>query len=143
MTEVEFHFNTPDRMDYTCRLLRKAVRKNTGVAVTGLGATLDALDRLLWTFADTEFLPHLRVSKAPVSTRLKHTPVWLVDHAESGSHLPVLVNLGQQAAGGFESFQRLIEIVSTDEDEREAARQRWRHYASRGYAITRHEVSAG
>ncbi len=131
-------------MDYTCRLLRKAARKNTGVAVTGPAPTLDALDRLLWTFADTEFLPHLRLAaKTPAAPRLRRTPVWLVDEAERGSHLPVLVNLGHEPASGFESFQRLIEIVSTDEDERDAARQRWRHYASRGYAITRHEVGAG
>ncbi len=141
MTEVDFHFNTPERLGYTCRLLRKAVRQNTGVAVTGPVATLDALDRLLWTFADTEFLPHLRVGGAMPAPRLQRTPVWLVDQAERAAHLPVLVNLGDAPASGFESFQRLIEIVSTDDQEREAARQRWRHYASRGYTINRHEVA--
>lgn len=143
MTEVEFHFNTPDRMGYACRLLRKAVRKGAGVAVTGPAPTLDALDRLLWTFADTEFVPHLRCSVAAPSPRLQRTPVWLVDRAEQAGHLPVLVNLGEGPADGFESFQRLIEVVSTDAVEREAARRRWRHYASRGYAISRHEVEAG
>ena len=142
MTEVEFHFNTPDRLAYACRLLRKALRKHIGVAVTGPGPTLDALDQLLWTCGDTEFLPHLRCSGAEVPPpRLRRSPVWLVDQAERGVHLPVLVNLCEGAADGFESFQRLIEIVSNEPDERQAARQRWRHYASRGYPIKRHEVS--
>ena len=143
MTEVDFHFNAPDRMHYTCRLLRKASRKAGGVAVTGPSASLDALDSLLWTFSDTEFIPHLRVpAAASVTTRLHSTPVWLVDRAEDAAHLPVLVNLSEGPAEGFESFERLIEVVSADPAEREAARLRWRHYASRGYAIKPHEVAA-
>lgn len=143
MTEVDFHFNTPDRLAYACRLLRKAVRKGAGVAVTGPGATLDDFDRLLWTFDDTEFVPHLRLpphAGAPPA-RQQATPVWLVDDVAQAAHLPVLVNLGDEAVAGFESFQRLIEIVSRDEASRDAARVRWRHYLSRGYTIKRHEVA--
>ena len=66
--------------------------------------------------------------------------MWLAEEA----HLPgcheVLVNLGLEPAAGFESFERLSEIVTGDEDDRTAARLRWKHYAERGYAITRHEV---
>jgi DNA polymerase-3 subunit chi len=54
----------------------------------------------------------------------------------------VLVYLGDEPAEGFESYARLIEIVSTDEAEREAARRRWKHYAARGYAIQKHEAGA-
>ena len=43
---------------------------------------------------------------------------------------------------GFEQYQRLIELVGTAEDERAHARQRWRHYAERGYQIKRHDVAA-
>ncbi len=143
MTEVEFHFNVADRLAYGCRLLRKASRRRVGVAVTAPAPILDALDRLLWTFADTDFVAHIRVSAAaPVPAHLQSTPVWLVERSEDGGHLPVLLNLGEEPADGFGSFERLIEIVSVDPAEREAGRQRWRHYASRGYSITRHEVTA-
>lgn len=143
MTEVDFHFNTPDRLAYACRLLRKAVRKGAGVAVTGPTAALDGFDRLLWTFDDTEFLPHLRLRRAASApARQQATPVWLVDDAQQAVHLPVLVNLGDEPVTGFETYQRLIEIVSQDETAREAARLRWRHYLGRGYTINRHEVAA-
>ena len=56
MTEVEFHFNVPDRLVYACRLLRKAARKRVGVAVIAPPPTLDSFDRLLWTFGDTDFV---------------------------------------------------------------------------------------
>jgi len=36
----------------------------------------------------------------------------------------------------------VIEIVSSDEHDRQAARQRWKHYATRGYLIEKHEVGA-
>ena len=50
MTEVSFHFNVPDRAEYTCRLLRKATRQGARVTVTGPGDVLSGLDRALWTF---------------------------------------------------------------------------------------------
>lgn len=142
MTDVDFHFNAPDRLGYACRFLRKALRKGAGVAVTGPGERLDALDRLLWTFDDTEFLPHLRLrpdAGAP-APRLRRTPVWLLERAELALHLPVLLNLGDEPVQGFESFGRLIEIVDQDPAAREAARGRWRHYQRRGYPLKGHEV---
>jgi DNA polymerase-3 subunit chi len=53
-----------------------------------------------------------------------------------------LLNLGDAAPRGFETFERLIELVSTDESDRATARERWKSYAGRGYAIGRHEVGA-
>ena len=142
MTEVDFHFKAPDRLAYSCRLLRKACRVGSGVAVTGPPDLLDALDRLLWTFEETEFLPHLRLPQGEQPPhRLRPTPLWLVDEAQQAAHLPVLLNLGDEPATGFESFERLIEVVSDDLAEREAARLRWRHYAQRGYTIRPHEVA--
>jgi DNA polymerase-3 subunit chi len=43
---------------------------------------------------------------------------------------------------GFETFARLIELVSQDESDRQVARKRWKHYADRGYPIARYDVGA-
>src|SRR5689334_11572705 len=142
MTEVHFHFNVPDRLLYACRLLRKALRTGaSGVAVTAPLVTLSRLDRTLWTFDALEFIPHLLLRAGEsLAPRLKRTPIWLVERAEQGDHHPVLVHLGEEPAVGFESFNRLIEIVSTDAEEREAARRRWKHYAGRGYELQRFDA---
>ena len=141
MTEVSFHFNVPDRTEYTCRLLRKALRQGARVVVVGPEQTLAGLDRAIWTFDAIEFVPHVLVRPGEsVPARLRDTPVWLTQTACDAVHQEVLVNLGQEPPPGFESFRRLIEIVALDEDARVAARQRWKHYSSRGYAIERHEV---
>ena len=143
MTEVSFHFNVADRSDYACRLLRKALRKGAQVVVTAPLPVLAQLDRALWAFDPLEFVPHvmLRTGQA-LASRLRTTPVWLLEDVGQAGHHDVLVNLGPEPPAGFESFARLIEIVSADPDDRAAARQRWKHYASRGYAIDKHEVAA-
>ena len=142
MTEITFHFNVRDRAAYACRLLRKATRRQARIAVTADGDTLAHLDRQLWEFDPVEFIPHIRVPAGQgVPARLQTTPIWLVDAPTGTDGHEVLVNLGMETPVGFESYQRLIEIVSTTESDRSAARLRWRHYAHRGYPIARHEVA--
>lgn len=143
MTEVSFHFNVPDRTAYACRLLRKATRSGAQVVVTAPAAALSALDRALWVFDPLEFIPHLMARPGQaVPERLLATPIWLLEDASMATHHDVLVNLGPDAPNGFETFARLIEIVSTGEDERGAARLRWKHYATRGYPIQQHEATS-
>jgi len=42
----------------------------------------------------------------------------------------------------FSRFQRLVEIVGTDADDREDARARFRFYRDRGYEIRTHQLGA-
>ena len=140
MTEVAFHFNAPDKLGYACRLLRKATGAGSRVMVTGPSATLRDLDVALWTFAPLEFLPHCYGEVTPVA--LAATPVVLAESVRSAPHQQVLVNLGAAVPEGFERFERLIEVVTADEEDRNEARRRWKHYADRGYAITRHDLGA-
>ena len=144
MTEVSFHFNVADRTGYTCRLVRKAARSGASVVLTGPPAALAHFDRALWTFDDLEFLPHAMPAPGqPLADRLRAaTKVWLLQDAGEATQHDVLVNLGADAPAGFESFARLIEIVTPDDADRSAARLRWMHYATRGYAIVKHEVAA-
>jgi len=140
MTEVAFHFNAPDKLGYACRLLRKAVATGSRVIVTGQPDTLRELDVALWTFAPLEFLPHCYGDVTPVA--LAASPVVLSESVRSAPHHQVLLNLGREVPEGFERFERLIELVSSDEEDRQVGRERWKHYADRGYAITRHDMSA-
>ncbi|MEO8922353.1 MAG: DNA polymerase III subunit chi [Caldimonas sp.] len=141
MTEVTFHFNVSSPTGYACRLLRKALRRGSAVTVTGPEATLIALDRELWAFEPTEFVAHAWTADADsVPESLRAGTVWLAADPLASPHHDALVNLGESAPKGFESFRRLIEVVATGEVERAAARERWRSYARRGYAIEQHEV---
>lgn len=139
MTEVAFHFNAPNSLAYACRLVRKAVAAGAKVVVTGEPAQLHQLDVDLWTFAPLEFVPHC-MSDAPADV-VASSPVVLAQGLAQTPHHHVLVNLGAPVPPGFERFERLIEVVTLDESDRQQARQRWKHYADRGYAITRHDLA--
>jgi DNA polymerase-3 subunit chi len=133
MTRVDFHFNAPDKLSYACRLLRKAWGTGARVVVTGEPALLRELDTELWTFSALEFIPHCYRTDDPVL--LARTPVVLADSARATPHQEVLVNLGDGVPDGFERFERLIEVVTEDDGDRQQARGRWKHYKDRGYAV--------
>ena len=140
MTEVAFHFNAPDKVAYACRLLRKALGGGARLVVLGDDDTLGLLDRALWNMAPHEFVAHCR-QDAPDFV-LEASPIVLAPSTDSVPHQQVLLNLGDAVPAGFGRFERLIEVVGRDDaDDRQRARARWKHYADRGYAITRHDLA--
>jgi DNA polymerase-3 subunit chi len=140
MTRVDFHFNAPDKLHYGCRLLRK-IHRSKGRAVIWCedAAELARFDELLWTFSDQDFIPHVAVDD-PLAAE---TPFVLVaeDRIECPHH-DVLVNLARQRPPPFSRFERLVEIVSADPDDRRLARERWRFYKDRGYPLNTYDVTA-
>ena len=142
MTEVSFRFNVPDRLAYACRYLRKAARAGRPVAAVAPANRLDELDRALWRFEPTEFVPHVRLAAGAAPAALHApTPVWLVERAADAPLRSVLLNLGDDAPEGLEAYERLVEIVSADPGDRAGARRRWRHYESLGCAIESHDAA--
>lgn len=142
MTEVAFHFNAPDKIQYACRLLRKACASSARVVVAGTDDLLASLDAALWTFSPTAFVPHCRTDADQVV--LQSTPVLLMVANKPPVPLPhhqVLVNLGSDLVSGFESFEKVIEVVTLDDQDKSLARLRWKHYADRGYPLVRHDLS--
>jgi DNA polymerase III subunit chi len=139
MTEVAFHFNAPDKVAYGCRLLRKAVRAGSRIVVTAEADVLRELDVALWTFSPLEFIPHCGTSAGSVMAGA--SPVMLTGDARGSPHSQVLVNLGEHVPAGFDRFERLIEVVTLDDADRQQARGRWKHYTDLGYAIVRHDLN--
>ena len=147
MTDIAFHFGLSDKLAYSCRLLRKAYQSGAQLVVVGAPDMLAALDHMLWTFSASDFVPHHRPSAntktaTTLDKALEATPVLLVESIGSSAHHDVLVNLGSGVPDGFEYFERFIEVVSTQDADRLAARRRWKHYADRGYTLQRHDLAA-
>lgn len=139
MPRIEFHFNAPALVPYTCRLLRKVNNQGLRAQVVGLPSTLGLLDQMLWTFSPLDFLPHCNAN-ADVATR-EASRLLLTEHAEPAWPAQVLVNLGEQVPQGFETFERVIEVVSVDDLHRAQARERWRDYTARGHTLIRHDLA--
>ena len=139
MTEVAFHFNAPDKLAYACRFARKVQRSGSRLVIAAPPDTLAALDRQLWNLAPQDFVAHC-MADADEDLVLA-SPLILAQDVRSVPHHDVLLNLHADVPEWFSQFGRLVEVVSAhDEADRGQARARWRHYASRGYAITRHDL---
>jgi DNA polymerase-3 subunit chi len=139
MTEVEFHTGVSDPLDFACRLLRKAVRQGARVQVTAPESTLTALDRLLWTFEERDFVPHVRVPGAPLAVA-QRTLLWLAPSVQTQNAPRVLVNLGADMPDAGAPVDRVIEIVSAEDVA--YARDRWRAYKALGVPLKHHESGA-
>jgi DNA polymerase-3 subunit chi len=143
VTEISFYFNVPSRTGYACRLLRRAQRQGMALAVTGPADALGEIDRELWTFSGPDFLAHHWLDRAAdVPEPLRATTIWLGPNPIDAPRHEGLLNLGQEPPPAFETFERVFEVVSVDEADRQSARERWKAYARRGYLIKRHEVAA-
>ncbi|MGV8892694.1 MAG: DNA polymerase III subunit chi [Burkholderiaceae bacterium] len=133
MTSIDFHTNIADKLNYTCRLVRKAVAAHNRIAIlSDNAAELNALDAALWTFSEADFLPHVR-SDHPLASQ---TPVILLPHDGADCpHYQILINLSRTTPVDFASFERLLEIISTDETDAANGRDRFRQYRQRGYPL--------
>lgn len=142
MGKVEFHHGMADKIGYACRLLRKAYRSGAHVVVTADEATLKTLDKQLWVWEDQEFIPHILVLQGrAVAERQLQTPIWITDQpATAPVDSTTLINLGPSLPDGLDRFDRLFEVVTTEPEDRQAGRRRWKQYESMGWTIQPHEV---
>lgn len=137
MTEVEFHYNVADKIGYSCRLLKKVLAADMRAVVIAEPATLQALDAALWSLGTSEFIPHC-LADAPEPTR-EASPIWLVQAVPASAPHEVMINLGMAVPDGFERADRYLEVISTEAQDAEAGRKRWRHYQAQGVAIKRYD----
>jgi DNA polymerase-3 subunit chi len=76
-------------------------------------------------------VPHCRAQDAVAA----ETPVILTTDGESLPHHDVLLNLHREWPPFFSTFERLLEVVTNDEEDRQSARARYQFYRQRGYEI--------
>jgi DNA polymerase-3 subunit chi len=141
MTSIDFYFNAGDRYAVACRLAAKALQQKKRLMVYAPEPqAAQQIDRMLWTQQALSFLPHCRTDD-PLAA---DTPLLIcAGEAPPEDHpCEILLNLSAATPPRFERHERLLEIVSRDEDDRAAARERHKFYKSRGYEIRNHDLAA-
>jgi DNA polymerase-3 subunit chi len=142
MTRIDFHSNVGDRINYTCRLVRKARAAQCRIVLLSRDAQQQAaLDEALWTFSTADFLPHMTLPR-PSSMTPSIAIILIDDEQATLPHHHVLINLSGRTPAHFARFERMFEIISADADDKAAGRERYRHYKDRGYALTHFEAPA-
>lgn len=139
MTRIDFYTKVDDKLRFACRLCAKALSQKMRVNVYTSDTQLaDRFDHLLWQTPATGFIPHCR-AEDPLAAE---TPVLI--HTSEGAllHDTLLINLDPAWPPFFSRFQRLVEIVSGETHDTTSARERFRFYRDRGYAINTHDMGA-
>lgn len=141
MTRVDFYLTQAStrqqRLLTACRLAEKAAQLGHHVFIySDTPEQAQQLDELLWTFSPGSFLPHTRSDAADAGS---HPVVIGTQHQEDSAH-DVMINLADTIPDCFSRFERVAEVVSGIENERETARQRFKFYRDRGYALDTHEL---
>ena len=138
MTKVDFYTGSKDKLRIACQLSHKAMQNGVRTVISAPdAATGDALDKLLWLYPATAFIPHCRSDAEEAA----QTPVLLNVVAEKFPHHDLLISLHSDCLPYFSRFERVIEIVGTDEEDSRMGRERYKFYKDRGYELSHTDLS--
>ncbi len=131
MTKVDFYTGSEDKLRTACQLSQKAMQNGLRVLLhVPDDGTADKLDKLLWHFPPTAFMPHCRSTEAEAAT----LPV-VIGSDESFPHSELLIGLHGECLPFFSRFERVIEIVGQDDEDAKLGRDRYKFYKDRGYEL--------
>ena len=139
MTQVDFYTHADDKLAIACKLCAKAIANKMRVLVyTPDTQVSEKLSRLMWSVPQTSFIAHCAATDRLAAL----TPIIIDHNGATPVHDELLLNLRAEVPPSFSRFQRVIEIVTTDEDDSSAARARFRFYRERGYPINTHDIGS-
>jgi DNA polymerase-3 subunit chi len=143
MTQVDFHFNAADKWHYVCRLLRKASAQGRKIGVWSSQESLQGLNQSLWQLTATDFVTHCLIDDDQACVQNSMVVLGADWSAlRKIKHLDVYLNVNDVAPPEFNALNRLIEVVGPEEQDKLAARQRWKQYTQLGFAIHRYDLAA-
>ena len=132
MTKVDFYTGSSDKLRTACQLSHKAMQNGLRVLLHTPDETItETLDKLLWHYPATAFIPHCRSDDAAAN----EMPVVLGHQQETFPHSELLISLHTTCLPFFSRFERVIEIVSDNEEDARTGRERYKFYKDRGYEM--------
>lgn len=140
MTKVDFYTGSSDKLRTACQLSHKAMQHGVRVLLHAPdAATCDTLDKLLWHYPATAFIPHCRSHDEEAATMAV-----VLGHDEElpPPHSELLISLHGSCLPFFSRFERVIEIVGEDEHDVQLGRARFGFYRDRGYELRHIDLKA-
>ncbi len=141
MARVDFYVLSQSseqaRQHFACKLAEKAYRLDNSVHIlVGSRADVERLDELLWTFRDGSFVPH-HVIGSPASLE---SPISIGCDADDIAPRDLLINLCDEVPIAADSFPRVAELVTSDQDCKQRSRKRYASYRDQGHDINTHKL---
>lgn len=124
-----------ERLAVAARLADKAFQRGHRIFINADGQEqAQALDKLLWSFRPSSFVPHGLLGEEHSDT------VAIGWGQEPEHHNDLLINLQLQVPAFFSRFQRVAEVVTQEPASLDALRTSWRFYKERGYQLEKHDI---
>lgn len=139
MTLVGFYVvQTSDpgqRLRVAARLADKAFQRGHRIFINATDeAQATELNKLLWSFRPTSFLPHGLHGQ-------EHSETIAIGWGqEPNNHNDLLINLQLEIPSFFSRFARVAEVVTQEPDSLAALRKSWTFYKERGYQLEKHDL---
>jgi DNA polymerase III subunit chi len=132
MTSVDFYFNVIDKEKLVSNLVQSALKKSRQITIfTQDEPSAQQVSANLWQQEAESFIPNVLANH----DLAKLTPVLIDWRVETVMQDDILINLQSQQLMFFTRFNRLLEIVGEDEEDKTQARKRYSFYRDRGYEI--------
>ena len=137
MARIDFAFGAIERVTQACQTsLRQYLAGQPLLVYCTDAQRLKAFDQKLWAVDEAAFVPHVAADDPEAA----NTPICLVsaDLPSALARAPAkvwLLNLDDNCPPGIENVSRVLEIVSDDETDKAAARERWRLYQAAGHDV--------
>lgn len=131
--KIDFYLlDKAEPFEFACKLLEKAYNKGHKVFVYCKNLEdSEHLDELLWTYKDNSFIPHNLQGEGPMpppAVQIGYT-------SEPNGFDDILLNLSPTIAPFHQKFQRILHIVTNNEEEKEISRSHYRFYKKQGFII--------
>ena len=141
--QVDFYIlNRADirrKLLFGCRIVQKAFRRGLRTwMLTGTEEQSRYMDQLLWTFAQNSFIPHGISGKQPADWR--DYPVQVGHVLPDAGQVDVLINLQETVPEAIFGYERVVELVSDEPQDRSLGRERFRVYRTHGISPGTHEI---
>ena len=124
-----------DPLLLVCELAKRAF--DSGQPALILARSIDQaeqLDEKLWEFDADAFVPHQIAGDDDDAI----TPVLIVPPDATTPDRALVINLREDCAPGL--FERVLEVVPADENERLGSRNRWKTYKAAGFDVAKHDM---
>ena len=126
------------QQDFVCKLIEKIYRSEQFCYVLiDSDQQAEQLDRLLWTFRAASFIPH-QIYRESLPDFERTILIGKDTIPEAWQSL--IVNLSTSYPPLKTEGQRILEILDSSEESRQAGRERYRHYQNCGLTITTHKL---
>jgi len=126
------------RQRFACRLAEKAYRHKNSVHIEVADpASARVMDEMLWTFRDGSFVPH-DLSGPDAGEAI--APVTIGTRAADQLRPDLVINLTNEIPEHPDSFARIAEIVSSDDNCKACSRQKFATYRKDGHTLETHKI---